>query len=228
MKMNATFAKKCKTAVKITNKLLVLWFAVLPFINLIAASSMDDKKESTFMVITQCFCYGSFLSLLYTVIINSQFFASIHHLVTLPFTMKDIKDIAVINIIFNTMAAAAIQCTIAAIFRPETVPYILCMIIVNVALGIGYLLLCLTDKRVLASPSRVASVEQNRRYVALVVTLMLIIMFGAMALSTFIMYRGVTGTLADNIPMLIITTSAAVVVSAIEALICKNIKTEIN
>lgn len=226
--MKVTFAKKCKTVIKITNKFLVLWFAVLPFINLIAASSMDDKKESTFMVITQCFCYGSFLSLLYTVIINSQFFASIHHLVTLPFTMKDIKDIAVINIIFNTVAAAVIQYVIAAILRPDIVPYILCMIIVNVALGIGYLLLCLTDKKVLASPSRAASVEQSRKYVAVVTTLMITIMFGAMALSTFIMYRGVTGTLADNMPMLIITTAAAIIVSVIEALICKKMKTEIN
>lgn len=226
--MNATFAKKCQTAVKITNKLLVLWFAVLPFINLIAASSMDDKKESTFMVIMQCFCYGSFLSLLYTVIINSQFFASIHHLVTLPFTMKDIKDIAVINIIFNTMAAAVIQCVITAILRPDIVPYILCMIIVNVALGIAYLLLCLTDKKVLAPPSRAASVEQSRRYVIAVTTLMITIMVGAVVLSTFIMYRGVTGTLADNMPMLITASAAAIVVSVIETLICKKMKTEIN
>lgn len=225
--MKVTFAKKCKTVIKITNKFLVLWFAVLPCINLIAAS-MNDEKESTFMVITQCFCYGSFLSLLYTVIINSQFFASIHHLVTLPFTMKDIKDIAVINIIFNTMAAAVIQCVITAILRPDIVPYILCMIIVNVALGIAYLLLCLTDKKVLAPPSRAASVEQSRRYVIAVTTLMITIMVGAVVLSTFIMYRGVTGTLADNMPMLITASAAAIVVSVIETLICKKMKTEIN
>ncbi|MDE6710390.1 MAG: hypothetical protein K2J76_07860 [Oscillospiraceae bacterium] len=225
--MNATFAKKCKTAVKITNKLLVLWFTVAPFINILAVL-MNDEKDSKFMVILQSFCYGSCLSLLYTVIINSQFLASIHHLITLPFTMKDIKDIGIINILFNTMAAAVIQCAVIAIFSPETVPYTLCMIIVNVALGIGYLLLCFTDKRILSSPSRASSVEQSRRYVAVVVTLMLVIMFGAMALSTFIMYRGVTGTLADNMPMLIIISAAAIVVSVIEALICKNIKTEIN
>ena len=99
--MNATFAKKCKTAVKITNKLLVSWFAVIPFINILAVL-MNDEKDSTFMVILQCFCYGSCLSVLYTVMINSQFLASIHHLVTLPFTMKDIKDIGVINIIFHS------------------------------------------------------------------------------------------------------------------------------
>ena len=225
--MNTTFAKKCKTAVKITNKLLILWFALVPLINIIAVL-MNDEKGSTFMVILQSFCYGSCLSVLYTVMINSQFLASIHHLVTLPFTMKDIKDIGVINIIFNTMAAAVIQCAVTAIFSPETVPYILCMIIVNVALAIGYLLLCFTDKRILTSPSRASSVEQSRRYVAVVVTLMMVIMFGAMALSTFIMYRGVTGTLADNMPMLITASAAAIIVSVIETLICKNIKTEIN
>lgn len=228
--MNATFAKKCKTVIKMTNKFLVLWFAVLPSINLIAASMNDksDETESTFMVIMQCFCYGSFLSLLYTVLINSQFFASIHHLITLPFTMKDIKDIAVINIIFNTVAAAVIQCVITAILRPDIVPYVLCMIIVNVALGIGYLLLCFTDKRILAPPSKVSSVEQSRRYVVMIVTLMITIMVGATALSTFIMYRGVTGTLADNMPMLIITSAAAIIISAVEVLICKKMKTEIS
>lgn len=226
MKMNATFAKKCKTATKMTNKLLVLCFSVCPFINLIAAS-MGEEDKSTFMVIMQCFCYGSFLSMLYTVVINSQLLACIHHLITLPFTMRDIKDIAFINIILNSLAAAVIQCAIAAIFITELVPYVLCMIIVNIALGIAYLLLCFSDKKVLAPPSKVASVEQSRRYVITVTTLMIIIMFGAMFLSTFIMYRGVTGTLADNAPMLIITSAAAVIVSAIEAIICKNIKTEI-
>lgn len=225
--MKVTFAKKCKTAVKITNKLFVLWFAVIPFISLIAAS-MNDEKESTFMVITQSFCCGSALSMLYTVVINSQFLSYIHHLVTLPFTMRDIKDIAVMNIILSSIVTAVIQCTVVTIFRPEMVPYILCMIIVNVALGICYLLLCFTDKRILAQPSRAASVEQSRRYVAAVVTLMITIMVGAVALSTFIMYRGVTGTLADNMPMLIIISAAAIVVSIIEALICKNMKTEIN
>lgn len=143
------------------------------------------------------------------------------------FTMRDIKDIAFMNIIYHTFISAVIQCGVTAIFRPDIVPYILCMIIVNVALGMSYLLTCFTDKRVLAPPSKAASVEQSRKYVASVIVIMLVIMLVSVALSTFIMYRGIRGTLAENIPMLIIISSAAIVVSLIEAAICKRMKTEI-
>lgn len=224
--MKSSFAVKFKTATKLTNKFLVLWFTFFPFINLFAAA-LNKEDDSTFMIITQCFCYVSFLSLMYTVVINSQFFSHIHHLRALPFTMGDIKDIAFINIIYHTLIAAVIQCGATAIFRPDIVPYILCMIIVNTALGTSYLLLCFTDKRVLAPPSKAASVEQNRKYVVSVFVLMLVIMLGSAALSTFIMYCGLTGTLADNIPMLITASAAAVIVSLTEAAICKKIKTEI-
>lgn len=224
--MKISFAKKFKIATKLTNKFLVMWFTVFPFINLFAAG-LGEEDGSTFMIITQCFCYGSFISLLYTVIINSQFFANIHHLRVLPFTMRDIKDIAFMNIIYHTLITAVIQCGITAIFSPDIVPYILCMIIVNAALGMSYLLMCFTDKRVLAPPSKAASVEQSRKYVASVVVIMLVIMLVSVALSTFIMYRGLNGTLAENIPMLIIISSAAIVVSLTEAAICRRMKTEI-
>ena len=226
MKMKSSFAKKFKAATKLTNVFLMLWFTVFPFINLFALK-LGEEDDSTFMVITQCFSYGAFLSMLYTVVINSQFFSHIHHLIVLPFTMRDIKDIAFMNIIYHTFISAVIQCGVTAIFRPDIVPYILCMIIVNVALGMSYLLMCFNDKRVLAPPSKAASVEQSRKYVVSVVVIMFVITLVSIALSTFIMYRGLNGTLADNIPMLIIITSAAIVVSLIEAAICRRMKTEI-
>lgn len=226
MKMKISFVKKFKTATKLTNKFLVMWFTVFPFINLFAAG-LGEEDDSAFMIITQCFCYGAAMSLLYTVMINSQFFSNIHHLRVLPFTMRDIKDIAFMNIIYHTLITAVIQCGITAIFSPDIVPYILCMIIVNAALGMSYLLMCFTDKRVLAPPSKAASVEQSRKYVASVVVIMLVIMLVSVALSTFIMYRGLNGTLAENIPMLIIISSAAIVVSLTEAAICRRMKTEI-
>lgn len=226
MKMKSSFAKKFKAATKLTNVFLMLWFTVFPFINLFALK-LGEEDDSTFMVITQCFTYGSFISLLYTVMINSQFFSNIHHLRVLPFTMRDIKDIAFMNIIYHTLITAVIQCGVTAIFLPDIVPYILCMIIVNVALGMSYLLTCFTDKRVLAPPSKAASVEQSRKYVASVIVIMLVIMLVSVALSTFIMYRGIRGTLAENIPMLIIISSAAIVVSLTEAAICRRMKTEI-
>lgn len=224
--MKISFAKKFKTATKLTSKFLVMWFTVFPFINLFALK-LGEEDDSTFMVITQCFTYGSFISLLYTVMINSQFFSNIHHLRVMPFTMRDIKDIAFMNIIYHTLITAVIQCGVTAIFLPDIVPYILCMIIVNVALGMSYLLTCFTDKRVLAPPSKAASVEQSRKYVASVIVIMLVIMLVSVALSTFIMYRGIRGTLAENIPMLIIISSAAIVVSLTEAAICRRMKTEI-
>lgn len=226
MKMKISFAAKFKTVTKMTNKYLLLLYTFLPLINLFAAA-LNEEDDSTFIAITQCFAYGSFNALLYTVFINSQFFSNIHHLRVLPFTMSDIKDIAFLNIIYHTVMTAAVQCAAAAILIPDIVPYVLCMIIVNTSLGVSYLLLCFTDKKVLSPPSKVASVEQDRKYVVTVTVLLLVILVGSMALSTFIMYRGLRGTLADNAPMLLITSAAAVAVALIEAAICKKMKTEI-
>ena len=223
--MNSAFSKKFNTAVKMINVPIILLMMFMHIMSMTSGLLNESNKQDAFLDITTGFSFGCFGALCVMTIVNGMFFSFLNHLRTLPFTMKDIKDISLHNIFINIFIFTVMQCIITAIMRPSAIPYFICVNLVNTAFSIGYLMLCYSDKR----QWNVQAARENqlsRAQTARMVIAMILMMLSLMVLTTFIIYFAARGELVKNVPMLIIISLAAIVISAVEIFVYRKKKIE--
>lgn len=213
--MNATFSKKFNTAIKIINPPIILLMIFMHVMNMTSCLINESNRQDAFLDIMMGISFGSLGALCVVTIVNGMFVSYLNHLKILPFTKKDVKDISLINIFIHILIFAAAQTIITAIMRPSAIPYFICIDTVNITYSIGYLLLMFSDKRRYNAQALTADPLTRGQNVRLFI-IMALGMISIVALVTFIYHFAVSGSLAQDLPMLIAITAAAIIISAVE------------
>lgn len=185
----------------------------------------ESNSQDAAFYINMGFSFGGFSSLFTIIVVNGLFFSFINHLKVLPFTKSDIKSIAVTNIFLNIFIFTIVQCVISAFMRPSAIPYFICINIVNIALSMGYLLMCFRDKKMWNTRSAMEEPMTRGQAVKLFISITIVLIL-AMALTAFIYTMAARGSLTDDMPILIGISAAAVIISAVEIILYKKKKIE--
>ena len=223
--MNATFSKKINTAVKIINVPTLLLLIFMSFMCMTASLLNEANEQEVFLDIAMGGSFGSFGALCVVTIVNGMFFSFVNHLKVLPFTKKDVKDIALMNIFINILIIAAAQTVITAIMRPVAISYFICIDTVNIAYSIGFLFLMFSDKRRYNAQALTEDPLTRRQNIKITI-IMIIGMISIVALVTFIYRFAVKGNLTKDLPMLIAITAAAIIISVAEIFVYRKKKIE--
>ncbi len=223
--MNTSFSKKFKTAAKMMNVPIILLIIFMDLMCMTSGLLNEPNSQDIALDITTGFSLGGFGTLSIMTIANGMFFSFINHLKVLPFTKSDIKSIAVINIFLNIFIFTIVQCVISAFMRPSAIPYFICINIVNIALSMGYLLMCFRDKKMWNTRAAMEDPMTRSQSAKLLISI-IIVMILAMALTVFIYTMAVRGSLTDDMPVLIGISAAAVIIAAVEIILYKKKKIE--
>lgn len=202
---------------------------LLIFMNLICMTNAlpnGSNSQDAAFDITTGLSLGGFGSLGIITIVNGLFFSFINHLKVLPFTKSDIKNIAIINIFLNIFIFTLVQCVISALMRPSAIPYFICINIVNIALSMGYLLMCFRDKKMWNTRAAMEDPMTRGQSAKLLISI-IAVMILAMALTAFIYTMAARGSLTDDIPVLIGISAAAAVAAACETAVYMKKKIEL-
>lgn len=155
----------------------------------------------------------------------SMFMQRMKFFETMPVRMPEIRDTAFLNIIISHIIMDVPQCAVIAAILPETLLYMVCAQCVQLMLITVLIMpIYFSDKYMYTSA---AALEDKLR--KSVVVKGAVIGIGFMILSMlnygFIMYRGLRAAAASDYTVLAAISAAALVIAAISAVFCRNIRT---
>lgn len=223
-----SFGRKFRLAVNAIDRSLLTFAA---FAAVIAFVTVNGFKQSSaeeaapgvvvsISVVVSLACFNGMGAIL----VPSMFLQHMKFFETLPIKMPEIRDTAFLNVLISHIIMTAPQCAVTAATIPAALPYMICTQCVQLMLVTVLIMpIYLTDKYMYTSA---AALEDKRRKAVTIKGILLGIGFMILTGTDYslILYRGLRGAAASDGTVLTAISAAAIVIAAISAVLCRNIK----
>lgn len=227
-----SFSRKLRLAASGVDR-FYLYYALLSIvITLLMATScrriIVDGNTSDYIsdtMLSICFVISSAcFNAMVAILALSLFMSRMKFFATLPITVPEIRDTAVLHIVLTHLIATVPQCAVAAAILPSMLPYWFCAQCVQLMLVMTLVMPFYFADKYMYTPSN-ALEDKKRRSVmkkGAFVGIGFLVLMGAdygITLSAGLRSQG-----EGNIALPMAISAAALIISAVSAVICRNIK----